>query len=373
MTQAQEMGELEVDGDWYHATGATDLKSSWFPPGRQYNDIVISLVTNWQTKDGRHLRLTPARHAVRFALIATPTDRAQGNSPIRAVSNPVQIVIAPGIGGRADRALEKPQSDWGGATNGPHTLMVSERIQRLIQGAPVTTNRVAEIWERTAGPAGEYRVRPEVTQSATFNTDDSKLLSCVILHLPARNRFYIQWEDLASPGTRYYGPFEGDPFRVLGSAASAPAPAPVASQPRQGQLTDSKRVDADNPLGLDDETIIRFFKTGKALQESPCRLASLPRPWRPGCPGRLRSRICIKVISTGKNWERTPLAMATCGWSFQRPMARRWFVCSAWGRTACGTAASQFLDRTCAATSAWKLRRARARSAGWPRAPSLTT
>jgi beta-lactamase regulating signal transducer with metallopeptidase domain len=106
MAQAQELGEVELDGIWYSWTGPFDIISPPFPPGRQYNDIRISLDRYWRTKEGWELappvppslRLTPGRHTVRFAMIAEPADPDRGNARTRAVSNPVQIEVAPGLG-----------------------------------------------------------------------------------------------------------------------------------------------------------------------------------------------------------------------------------------------------------------------------------
>ena len=101
VAQAQEPGELEVDGVSYHWAGRIDVLTSTFPPGRQYNDIPVNLTTNWQTKEGKPLQLGPSRHTVRFTVIAPPSDDAGGTPAIRAVSNPVQINLAPGVSQRA--------------------------------------------------------------------------------------------------------------------------------------------------------------------------------------------------------------------------------------------------------------------------------
>jgi len=39
---------LEVNGVWYGWTGPHDLKGSWFPSGRAYHDIPVSLGRNWK-------------------------------------------------------------------------------------------------------------------------------------------------------------------------------------------------------------------------------------------------------------------------------------------------------------------------------------
>jgi hypothetical protein len=101
VAQSQELGELQVDGVWYHWARETDVKSSSFSSGREYNDIPVTLTTDWQTRDGEPLQLKPSRHTVRFAMIASALGGAGGTPPIRAMSNPVQIDVAPGVGWRA--------------------------------------------------------------------------------------------------------------------------------------------------------------------------------------------------------------------------------------------------------------------------------
>ena len=101
VAQAQQLGELEVDGVSYHWAGHTEVKSSTFPPGRQYNDIPVNLTTNWQTKEGKPLQLGPSRHTVRFIVVAPTLNDTGGTPPIRAVSNPIQLNLVPDVSQRA--------------------------------------------------------------------------------------------------------------------------------------------------------------------------------------------------------------------------------------------------------------------------------
>ena len=77
-THSQEPGRLEVDGVWYEWTGGFDLKSSSFPPGREYKDIKVTLGLDWkapqQWRDKTQpapsqipLKLLPGKHTFRFA------------------------------------------------------------------------------------------------------------------------------------------------------------------------------------------------------------------------------------------------------------------------------------------------------------------
>jgi hypothetical protein len=93
----QALCELEFDGRWYEWTGQTEpLKSSWFPPGRDYFDTPFQLPGNWQSKtDKKPLALTAGKHTIRVALTAWSPNAKDRNAlpPIRAVSHAVEINI----------------------------------------------------------------------------------------------------------------------------------------------------------------------------------------------------------------------------------------------------------------------------------------
>jgi len=91
VARAQQLCELEVDGRWYRWAGGMDVKGSGFLPGRQYDDIPVSLVSDWAS-DGKPLILGPGKHSIRVAFIASPS-RDDAGGPVRAVSNPVEIEI----------------------------------------------------------------------------------------------------------------------------------------------------------------------------------------------------------------------------------------------------------------------------------------
>ncbi len=94
--QAQQLGELEVDGVDYHWAGHIEAKSSTFPPSGQYLDIGVNLTTNWQTQEGKPLQLGPTWHTLRFVVTAS-SNQATRSPAIRAVSNPVQISLVSGV------------------------------------------------------------------------------------------------------------------------------------------------------------------------------------------------------------------------------------------------------------------------------------
>jgi hypothetical protein len=103
--RAQEMCELQVDGRWYRWAGDISVKSSPFSPGREYTGIPITLAGSWArsgTAKSPPLALEPGRHTVRVAVIARPQGeaiarlddgRAIMDEPVRAVSNPVAVVV----------------------------------------------------------------------------------------------------------------------------------------------------------------------------------------------------------------------------------------------------------------------------------------
>lgn len=97
--------QVEMDGTWFQRSPYTlELRAlpSPFPPGRQYDGMVLDLNTHWQEagEPARRLgqikrvtdQLTPGRHTVRVAVTAT-ADKTDSGRPIRAISNPVEIEI----------------------------------------------------------------------------------------------------------------------------------------------------------------------------------------------------------------------------------------------------------------------------------------
>ncbi|MGO9113281.1 MAG: hypothetical protein ACLP9L_28960 [Thermoguttaceae bacterium] len=96
--RSQALGELEVDGTLYHFAGPIRVRSSAFPPGRQYDDILIMFSPAWQTQDGKPLQLGGGRHIVRFIASAEPLQKPDRSARVCARSNPVEINIEPGIG-----------------------------------------------------------------------------------------------------------------------------------------------------------------------------------------------------------------------------------------------------------------------------------
>ncbi|MBM4039992.1 MAG: hypothetical protein FJ290_15925, partial [Planctomycetes bacterium] len=90
VVQAQELCELEIDGQRYRWAGNIHVKSSWFPPGRRYDNVRISLVKDWKCGD-EPLVLKPGKHSVRVWFVAEPTEK-DGGKPVRFATNSVDIV-----------------------------------------------------------------------------------------------------------------------------------------------------------------------------------------------------------------------------------------------------------------------------------------
>ena len=104
VTRAQELCEVEVDSAWYRWEGSIDVKSSYLPPKRQYNDIAIVLDSHWRRKDnGTELSLTKGTHKIRAFFTLDPVKDWTGPDP-RVVSNPVEIEVLPAEGELADKA-----------------------------------------------------------------------------------------------------------------------------------------------------------------------------------------------------------------------------------------------------------------------------
>jgi len=93
--QAQQLCELQFDGQLYYWAGEIALPSSAFEPGRRYNDIRIALEKSWHSRKGwKPLTLTAGKHTIRVVFVARPIGRNAG-PPVRAASNAVEINILP--------------------------------------------------------------------------------------------------------------------------------------------------------------------------------------------------------------------------------------------------------------------------------------
>ena len=113
VAQAQQLCELEVDGQWYQWTGDIGVRSSWFTPGRQYENIPIAVGPPWASA-GKPLILEPGKHAIRVAFIASPTGDDGGKS-VRALSNPVKIEV---VDARPETPAAETIERWGPAVEG---------------------------------------------------------------------------------------------------------------------------------------------------------------------------------------------------------------------------------------------------------------
>jgi hypothetical protein len=90
MHAAQDGCEVEFDGTWFRWLGPVSILGGPWPAGRRYDDfeIPVSLGRRWQDSSGNPINLTPGKHTVRVAYVTL--DR----TPVRAVSNPVEIEVA---------------------------------------------------------------------------------------------------------------------------------------------------------------------------------------------------------------------------------------------------------------------------------------
>jgi hypothetical protein len=90
MHMAQDGCEIEFDGTWYRWLGPVSIIGGLWPAGRRYDDfeIAVSLGPRWQDSSGKPIKLTPGKHTVRVAYVTLD------KTPLRAVSNPVEIEVA---------------------------------------------------------------------------------------------------------------------------------------------------------------------------------------------------------------------------------------------------------------------------------------
>jgi hypothetical protein len=145
------------------------------------------------------------------------------------------------------------------AGEAPKAGSTLRKIQSLIQSAPSTTNLQAlEIFDTQAQTNALLPIRKDVLRLPYFNEGGAAQIAIQILQLPQLNRFYIQE---ATEPPRYYGPFEGEPFKML---AGAKREKPVRAGPPRVNAVPPEQP--DNPLGLDLDTIARLFETGKLLR-----------------------------------------------------------------------------------------------------------
>ena len=92
MHMAEDGCEIEFDGTWFRWFGPVSIIGGSWPAGRRYDDfeIPVSLGPRWQDSLGKSIKLTPGKHTIRIAYVTL--DRKM---PVRAVSNPVEITVAP--------------------------------------------------------------------------------------------------------------------------------------------------------------------------------------------------------------------------------------------------------------------------------------
>jgi hypothetical protein len=142
---------------------------------------------------------------------------------------------------------------------------VRENVERLIQSSSGTTNLSGlEIYDGTTNRWDH--IRSDVVKLVCFEegspTAEAKFLE--VFQLPSSNRFYIQSGGISdNEAPIYYGPFEGDPLTVL---ATRQNPSAKSTHPVGSPVANSVAVEEDNPLGLDDDMIIRLFTTGMRLR-----------------------------------------------------------------------------------------------------------
>ena len=92
-----------------------------------------------------------------------------------------------------------------------------ERIKQFLAGERATTGRGLEIWEQD--PAGTLVLRKDLVTTEIHQEGDTQGIWILghVYYLKSANRFYIQWEGGMGASTlHYYGPFDGDPVKVLG-------------------------------------------------------------------------------------------------------------------------------------------------------------
>jgi RNA polymerase sigma factor (sigma-70 family) len=91
MHKAEPFCEIEFDGTWFHWEGGVSVPAGIWPAGRRYDDfeIPVSLGPRWRDGRGNGISLTAGKHTLRVAYVT------RDKTPVRAVSNSVEIEVAP--------------------------------------------------------------------------------------------------------------------------------------------------------------------------------------------------------------------------------------------------------------------------------------
>lgn len=102
---------------------------------------------------------------------------------------------------------------------------LEQRVMDMLADAPSSIDyKQVDIFELDPGTVSSYHLRDEVVRipimgtGPRFNYDAHN-----IFYLPSVNHFYIVWEGMGASTLHYHGPFEGNPYDMLG----IPQPAKV--------------------------------------------------------------------------------------------------------------------------------------------------
>jgi hypothetical protein len=246
VVQHEGLCELWKDGRWYHWEGEISARSSVFGPGRQYDDIPITLDEHWvAATNGKPLRLS-RRHLVRVAFI---TQSPQGEI-IRVHSNPVRIEVLPPEAGSSTsprRAASEAEA---------RRAIVMGRSRRIsyigldLTDARHTTGRsdLTELFRESPAGSGNYVLRDDVIAARHPEFWEEG----VIYYIPAREQFYIVVEPGHPKSSQtFYGPFAGRPWNRFGMTE----PQPPKKQHRFAIYLVVDPIDAANPEGVDIEQL----------------------------------------------------------------------------------------------------------------------
>lgn len=102
--------------------------------------------------------------------------------------------------------------------------------------APVETNvrRLPDLWHEVPPGSVSYEIRPEVQ---LFGSG----LDGVVYWLPDQNMFYVQHDHLPSSILHYYGPFRGDPRKIL-NLPSTTQPMTTTDEPPWGEEVEGIQI-----------------------------------------------------------------------------------------------------------------------------------
>ena len=208
---------IEWDGKGYRPVWS--ISGSSLAPLRAFNRNSMHTeieAHGWVDEEtGKPLLLSAGTHTLRIALpiVDSPEGAENQQSQKRAVSNKIDVTVP---------ANQPDAVTWGSEKDGLLLGIDLADVQAMrnwqpglklyneARGIGITqTSELPEIWVEVPPGSKSYEVRKDVrVTNATLDT--------TIYERPDLNQFWVQRDQVGSSFRTFFGPFNGDPFQVLG-------------------------------------------------------------------------------------------------------------------------------------------------------------